>query len=208
MIEVPPARRTRRTRASQAPSACPGGPPQSCPIRSSAARKWNVAGLVSGAREGMWTPWAASSLTLRPSRSCRYVVPVLGAPLCTYTLRLIPGILSAGERPYDGGGAGTTEASGQPGGRLDEHGQVDPVLDPQAGEEPDEVLRRQVAGGALGVGAAAEAAGAGVERRDADAQGGERVREGLAVGVVEVHREVLCAQPRLGERLHQRGHVT
>src|SRR3954454_18702868 len=105
----------------------------------------------------MWTPWSASSLTLRPSRSCRYVVPVLGAPMCTYTLRLIPGILSAGEGAHDGRGAGTTEVTGQPGGGLDERGQVHPVLDAQAGEEPDQILGGEVAGGALGIGAAAEA---------------------------------------------------
>src|SRR3954470_20348358 len=172
--------------ASQAPCACPGGPPQSCPIRSSAARKWNVADRVSGPRVGMWTPCAANSLRCRPSRSCRYVVPVLGAPMCTYTLRLIPGILSAREGADDGGGAGTTEVAGQPGGGLDECGQVHPVLDAQAGEEPDHVLGREVAGGALGVGAAAEAAGAGVERRDSGEQPGVGVGEGLTVGVVEV----------------------
>src|SRR5919107_1284084 len=144
MIEVPPARRTRRARASHAPSACPGGPPHSCPMRSSAARKWKVAELVNGARVGMCTPWAASSLTLRPSRSWRYVVPVLGAPMCTYTLRLIPGILSAGERADDGGGAGATEVTGQPGRGLGERRQVHPVLDAEAGEEPDEVLGGEV----------------------------------------------------------------
>ena len=74
--------------------------------------------------------------------------------------------------------------AGQPGGGLDECGQVHPVLDAQAGEEPDHVLGREVAGGALGVGAAAEAPGTGIERRDSGEQSGVGVGECLAAGGV------------------------
>src|SRR3954453_11831955 len=109
--------------------------------------------------------------------------------MCTYTLRLIPGILSAGEGADDGGRAGTSEVTGQPGGGLEERGQVHAVLDAESGEEPDEILGGEVASRALGVGAAAEAPGAAVERRDSGEQSGVGVGEGLAVGVVEVESE-------------------
>src|SRR3954454_16971316 len=155
----------------------------------------------------MWTPCAASARPLRPSRSCRYVVPVLGAPMCTYTLRLIPGILSVREGADDGGGAWTTQVAGQPGGGLDARGQVRPVLNAQAGEEPDQVLGREFAGGALGVGAAAEAAGAGVERRDSGEQPGVGVGEGLTVGVVEVEREGADARAGAAELVDECGDV-
>ena len=46
------------------------------------------------------------------------------------------------------------------------------MLDAEAGEHPDEVLGGEVAGGALGVGAAAQTAGRRVERRDAVPQRG------------------------------------
>ena len=55
--------------------------------------KWNSPVLTSGDRLGTWTWWAASDFALRASRSWRYVVPVLGAPMFTYTLRLMSGIL-------------------------------------------------------------------------------------------------------------------
>ena len=70
------------------------------------------------------------------------------------------------------------------------------MLDAEPGEEPDQVLGGEVAGRALRVGAAAEAAGARVVRRDAGAQAGLDVGQRLAVGVVEVQREVADAASR------------
>ena len=72
---------------------------------------------------------------------------------------------------------------------------------------PDEVFGGEVAGGALGVRAAAEAAGGAVDRGDAFAEGGQGVGERLAVGVVEVHGELVDADARGAERLDQRGHL-
>src|SRR4051794_21689446 len=221
--------------ASQAPSAWPGAPPQSCPIRSSAARKWNIPELTSGPRVGMCTPCSASCLALRPNRSWRYVVPVLGAPTCTYTLRLMLGFCQSRPTPppepsagvvrdenqaesrispdvrrglprqgaNHGGGAGAAEVAGEPGGGLDQCGEVDPVLDPETGQEPEQVLGGEVARRALGVGAAAEATGARVVRRDTGAQTGLDVGQRLAVGVVEVQGQVGHADAGLGERLDQ-----
>ena len=81
------------------------------------------------------------------------------------------------------------------------------MVDAQSVEQPHEVLGREVAGGALGVRAPAEPAGAGVVRRHAGAQPGLHVGEGLAVGVVEVQREPVDVGARGGERLHQRRDV-
>src|SRR5688572_14648369 len=110
--------------------------------------------------------------------------------------------------PDDGRRARASEPTGHPdagGGDLLE---VHAGLDPEAGQHPEEVLGGEVAGGALGVRAAPEPAGAGVVRRDAGLQRRERVREGLAVGVVEVHRELVEAHPGLDERADQRRDVT
>ena len=81
------------------------------------------------------------------------------------------------------------------------------MLDPEAGQHPHQVLGGEVAGGRLGVGAAAEAAGAGVEGGDARLQRGEGVGERLAVGVVEVHGEPVGADAGVGEGRDERRDV-
>src|SRR5215213_3622690 len=114
---------------------------------------------------------------------------------------------SGGEGADDGRRAGAAEVAGQPGAGRDEGAEVDAVLDAETGEQPDQVLGRQVAGRALRVGTAAEATGARVVRRDAGAQAGHRVRQRLSVRVVEVQGEVVDGHAGLGERAHQRRHV-
>jgi hypothetical protein len=93
------------------------------------------------------------------------------------------------QRADHGRRTGPSELARHPGAGLHDGAQVDAVLDPQTGEEPHEVLGGEVARGALGVGAAAEAAGGGIVRRHAGLEPRVDVGEGLAVGVVEVERE-------------------
>ena len=68
MMTLPSSRRVRRISASQAPSAWPDAPPQSCSVRSSAARNCESSGRASRDVDGKWTPWSASVLVFRPSR--------------------------------------------------------------------------------------------------------------------------------------------
>ena len=73
--------------------------------------------------------------------------------------------------------------------------EIDAVLDAQTVEHPDEVLGGEVAGGRLGVRAAAQPTGRRVDGGDPAAQRGEGVGQRLAVGVVEVHGELVDADP-------------
>ena len=81
--------------------------------------------------------------------------------------------------------------------------QIDAGLDAQAVEHPHQVLGREVAGGAAGVGTSAEATGAGVEGGDALLEGGVGVGQGLAIGVVEVHGQLVAGHARIDERRDQ-----
>src|SRR5690606_38170122 len=68
-----------------------------------------------------------------------------------------------------------------------DHGvEIDAGLDAHAVQHVDDVFGGDVAGGAFGVGAAAQPGHGGVEDGDAGLQRGEYVGEGLTVGVVEV----------------------
>src|SRR6478672_3476806 len=112
-----------------------------------------------------------------------------------------------GEGPDHGGGAGPAEVPGHPDAGRGDLLEVDTGVDPEAVQHPDQILGGEVPGGALGVGAAAEPARARVVRRDAGVQRGVGVGERLAVGVVEVHRELVGAHAGLDERADQGGHV-
>ncbi len=90
---------------------------------------------------------------------------------------------------YGTGRAGAPELLGHPQAGLHEGVEVDTGRDAETVQLPEQVLGREVAGGALGVRAAAQPAGAGVDGGDTVLQGDESVGEGLAVGVVEVHRQ-------------------
>ena len=63
---------------------------------------------------------------------------------------------------------------------------IDAGVDTEAVEQVEHVLAGDVAGGALGVGTAAEAGHRAVEHVDAFLQAGVDIGQGLAVGVVEV----------------------
>ena len=76
---------------------------------------------------------------------------------------------------------------GHPDTGLHQRLEVNPRLDPQAVEGPDQVLRRQVAGCALGVGAPAQTTRRGVDDGYSVCQGSHGVRERLTIGVVEMH---------------------
>ncbi len=88
------------------------------------------------------------------------------------------------------GRTGPTELLGHPDAGGDQRFEVDAGLDAEAVERPHQVLGGQVAGGALGVRAASEPAGRGVDRGDPGFEGGDGVGESLTVGVVEVHGHV------------------
>ena len=92
-------------------------------------------------------------------------------------------------------GLGRPSWLGHPAAGAHQRGQVDAGLHAQAVEQPHQVLGGEVAGRAPGERAAAEAAGAGVDGRDAAAQRSQRVGERLAVRVVEVHRQPVVPTP-------------
>jgi hypothetical protein len=73
---------------------------------------------------------------------------------------------------------------------VDKSVQVDAGGDAQAVQQVDHVFGGDVAGRALGIGAAAQAGDAGVEDVNAQRQAGVDVGERLAVGVVEVAAEL------------------
>ena len=80
-----------------------------------------------------------------------------------------------------------------------------PVSMPRPVEHEQHVLGGDVAGRALGVGAATEAGDAGVEGDDADLERGVDVADGLRIGVVEMAAHLLdreVAQRPLHRRLH------
>ena len=81
------------------------------------------------------------------------------------------------------------------------------MLDAEAFEHPDQVLGGEVAGRGLGVRATAQTARRGVHCGHALAERGQGVRQRLAVGVVEVHRQPVHADPGRDERAQQGLHV-
>jgi hypothetical protein len=89
------------------------------------------------------------------------------------------------------------------GAGIDQRIQVQPGGDAHAVQHEDHVLGGHVAGGALGVGAAAQAGDAGVEHVHPHLQTGQDIGQRLAVGVVEVPAHL--GQRIVLERTLQRG---
>src|SRR5215471_13800097 len=85
--------------------------------------------------------------------------------------------------------------------RLDHAGKADSRLDAETLQHVEEVLRREVAGRARGVRAAAEAPGGGVERRDAALEPRVDVGEPGPARVVEVQGEDRARHARVVEGL-------
>src|ERR1700722_9967835 len=83
-------------------------------------------------------------------------------------------------------------------GRRHQFCHVDPGRNTHALHHVDDVLGRDIAGSAGGVGAAAETAGGGIDHPGALLHTGIEIRQRLAIGVMEVHRE-------MGDR-HAAGH--
>lgn len=104
-------------------------------------------------------------------------------------------------------GLGQAQLLGHPHARGGEGGQIDPGLDAETVEHPHQVLGGEVAGGALRVRTAAEAARGGVDRGHAVLERREGVGEGLAVGVVEVHADPLGGDAFRVQRGQQRPDV-
>jgi len=84
--------------------------------------------------------------------------------------------------------------------------EADTGLDAEAVQHIEQILGRQVPGGARSVRAAAEAAGGGIERGDAEIQRGEHVRQGSAARVVEVEREAIERDAR-GDGVDDEGNL-
>ena len=148
----------------------------------------------------------ANSSTVRRSASCSSLSMCMGAvgggrPSQAPLLLVEP----PRQRLDDPGRAGAAEPLGQPDARGDQGPRSTPGLDAEAVQHPHQVLGGEVAGGALGVRAAADAARRGVHRASPRRERGERVRQRLAVGVVEVHREPVGGDARRAERVDQGG---
>ena len=111
---------------------------------------------------------------------------VLGAQVGVPITAAVP----ARQGLHDPGRTGPPELGGHPEAGGNQGVEVHSGCDTKTVQLPHQVLGRQVAGGALGVGAAAQAAGRGVDGGHARLQGSQRVRQGLTVGVVEMHRDV------------------
>lgn len=92
---------------------------------------------------------------------------------------------------HDTGGARASEALAHPAAGGGEGVQIDSGMDAESVQHPQQVFRGQVSGGAVGVGAVADAAGGAVELGDARGERGMHVGKGLPVGVVEVRGDPL-----------------
>ncbi len=112
-----------------------------------------------------------------------------------------------GESADGTGGAGPVEVGGHPHAGGGQPGEVDAGLDTEPVQHPDQVLGGEVAGGGLGVRAAAEPAGRRVDRGHAVFQRRVGVGEGLSVGVVEVHADLVGRHALLVEQIEEFLHM-
>src|SRR5206468_5469606 len=94
-----------------------------------------------------------------------------------------------------------TQLLAEPVGGRDELVEVETCLDAQPRAHIDEVFSRKISAGHLREGRAANTTDAGIEDRDASVHRGHNVREGLAVGVVEMKRDLLGWNARAAQRL-------
>ncbi len=109
----------------------------------------------------------------------------------------------AGERLHDTRRRRPAQLFGHPHAGSHQGLEIDAGLDAEAVQEPDKILGGQVAGGAAGVGTAAQAAGRRVDDGDAGLEGGQGVGQRLPVGVVEVDGHLPGRNAGVAERLDQ-----
>src|SRR5205823_13834285 len=112
--------------------------------------------------------------------------------------------LRRAERPGDVRRQLPTELLAEPAARAGDGLDVDPGRDAEAAAHPHQILGGEVAPRRLRERRPADAAGARVEDGDAFEKRRERVGERLAVGVVEVHAELVHTHARRAVPIEQR----
>src|SRR5207237_6588559 len=101
------------------------------------------------------------------------------------------------EGTRDMSGQLAAELPAQPAARPGQTFYVDAGRDPEASAHPEQILGREIAAGHLGERRSAYAARARIKDRDAFGHGHERVRERLAIRVVQMHADTLDGDPRV-----------